>query len=86
MFCATVFVELNFRDSGLTNWLAQASNEEFVCEGHKNKAISCTEKDKNSVPNKVSLDTIQTLARTSSLTMQDFSFQHMLCGNMMHFF
>ena len=53
MFCATVFVELNFRDSGLTNWLAQASNEEFVCEGHKNKAISYTEKDKNSPHNKI---------------------------------
>ena len=48
MFCITVFVELNFRDSGLPNWVAKAGNEEFVCEGHKNKAISCTEKDKNS--------------------------------------
>ena len=52
MFCTTVFVELNLRDSGLTNWLAQASNEKFGCEGYKNKAISYTEKDKSSPHNK----------------------------------
>ena len=76
MFCTTVYVELNFRDFGLTNWLVQTGNEEFVCEGHKKNTISCSEKDKNSPHHNIGLDRIQSSAWTSSLRMQGFSFQH----------
>ena len=72
MFCTTIFVEVNFKERGLTNRLAQASNEEVEGEGHKNKAINCSEKDKNSPHHKIGLDGIQNSARTTSFTMQCF--------------
>ena len=46
MFCTTIFVEVNFKERGLTNRLAQASNEEVEGEGHKNKAINVSQEKK----------------------------------------
>ena len=86
MFCTTIFVELNFKEHGLTDRLAQASNEEVEGEGNKNKAISCSGRDKNGLHHNVGLNRIQTWTGTSSLTTQGFSFRHMLCGNMRPFF
>ena len=46
MFCTTVYVELNFRDFGLTNWLAQAGNEELCMKVISTKPSAALKKIK----------------------------------------